>query len=75
MASKRRLKRRLCSRKVRHATWGAAAGVARNMSRSDKHLTPYFCDYCNFFHIGHKPVGKHEKQFERKGWFIAGYFG
>lgn len=59
MASKRRLRRRSCSRKVRHAT-SASAQAAITALHARKgyqgRLDVYICRFCGAFHIGH---GKH----------------
>lgn len=56
MSSKRRIRRKSCTGKQRHATMGecwshifslvAAKGPQGN-------LRPYACSFCRFFHVGH----------------------
>jgi hypothetical protein len=58
MSSKRRLRRRVCTRKRRHATDNNAR-VELFMIRKNHgytgHLNVYRCPFCNGFHVGHTP--------------------
>ncbi|KQT52202.1 MULTISPECIES: hypothetical protein [unclassified Aureimonas] len=58
MASKRRLRRKSCTSKVRHETEGSAWGVVRNLIRKGKGdgLRAYRCGNCSGWHVGH-PIG------------------
>lgn len=56
MSSKRAIRRRACKGKVRHA--GASEGYAaiRSLARAGRdngHMTPYRCQFCGGWHIGH----------------------
>lgn len=73
MASKRRVKRRVCGQKVRHQELKNALKAAERQSRSDKELTAYFCRYCGGFHVGHSMGIRNG--YRRKAWFILGYYG
>lgn len=59
MASKRRLRRKACTGKVRFASQDDALAAIKAMIR--KHgrgigvMTPYRCPFCNGFHFGHPP--------------------
>lgn len=53
MASKRRLRRKACTGKVRHASQDDA-NLAKYKS-GFKGVIPYRCKHCNGFHLGHPP--------------------
>lgn len=53
MASKRRLRRKSCTGKVRYLSQDLALAALSAM-------TPYRCQFCNGFHFGHPP--KHVRQ-------------
>ncbi|MDR1162721.1 MAG: hypothetical protein LBM17_02640, partial [Candidatus Accumulibacter sp.] len=57
MASKRRIRRNVCGRKIRHATEAAARAAIRSLRRAGvlAALTPYRCPFCGQFHVGHPP--------------------
>lgn len=60
MSSKRRLRRKSCTGKVRHETHGGALAhirAIRAMNPGTPRLNPYRCQFCNFFHLGHAPGG------------------
>lgn len=61
MASKRRIRRKQCGRKMRFKTYDLAANVMYSLIRSDKmrggFLQVYGCRFCGGFHFGHA-VGK-----------------
>lgn len=64
MASKRRLRRKACGNKVKHATHDEAILVAHKTARKYKQrLSAYKCKYCGSYHVGHTP--KEVKQFTR----------
>ena len=55
MASKRRLRRKVCDRKKRHATQGQAVGLLIRLKaegRLDAAHRTYLCPVCNGWHIG-----------------------
>lgn len=52
MASKRRLRRRQCTNKMRHADEEAAKVHARALKRSGYLCTWYKCDFCSGWHVG-----------------------
>lgn len=51
MASKRRLRRRSCERKKRHAKRDAI-GIAKSMRRRGKMVSAYSCQFCGGWHVG-----------------------
>lgn len=57
MASKRRLRRRSCERKVRHES-ASGAWIARKHTTADKQeralLDVYACRFCKGWHVGHR---------------------
>lgn len=58
MASKRRLKRKSCTGKVKYETFEEANRVLFNFKRFKKEKSPmsvYRCKFCNGFHFGHTP--------------------
>jgi ribosomal protein L32 len=59
MASKRRLRRRSCERKVGHLTQDQAVIAKKSMIRLGKSqaatLYPYKCANCGKYHLGHLP--------------------
>lgn len=59
MSSKRRIRRRSCTKKVRYATRADAREVAKRL-----HITTYHCQFCNGWHIGH--TKRPPKYFRRK---------
>lgn len=64
MASKRRLRRKACGSKVKHATHEAAQIAAHKSAKKFKQrLSAYKCQYCGCYHVGHTP--KAVKQFTR----------
>ena len=71
MSSKRRLKERLCRRKIRYPDWESAKAAAERRSLSDREMRCYYCEYCRGFHVGHSPGVRNG--FRGKAWFIAGY--
>ena len=59
MASKRRIRRRSCQSKVRHATPDAAQGAIRRLHAQKGYqgrLDAYRCRFCGGFHVGHSRV-------------------
>lgn len=58
MASKRRLRRKACTGKIRHADALAAFAHIRALFRSkgyQGHLNAYRCGFCGGYHVGHAP--------------------
>lgn len=56
MASKRRLRRRSCERKVRHEDPGAAWAMVKRLHRTkgdQGNLQVYRCPFCGGWHVGH----------------------
>lgn len=56
MASKRRLRRQSCGRKVRHETAQAGLDHIHHLHRSKGFQGPmdvYRCRFCGAFHVGH----------------------
>lgn len=59
MASKRRLRRRSCERKVKHPSAAAASATIKSLHARKGYqgrLDVYRCRFCSSYHIGH---GKH----------------
>lgn len=58
MSSKRAIRRRACTGKIRHAHAAAAFGCIRSMLRNKRaepgSLLAYRCDFCNGYHVGHR---------------------
>jgi hypothetical protein len=50
MSSRRALRRKACSGKIRHASMGAAWIAAM---KTDGGVRPYKCRHCPGYHIGH----------------------
>lgn len=58
MSSKRAIRRRACKGKVRHPEQGHAHAALRSLvrERGDQGaMTPYRCQFCGGWHIGHTP--------------------
>jgi hypothetical protein len=58
MASKRRIRRKACEGKVRHATQAAAMTALKKLQRTKGRqglLVAYRCKFCRGFHFGHAP--------------------
>ena len=55
MASKRRLRRKQCGNKVRHATEEAAMKhyAALRFNKGELGLKVYHCRFCRKWHVGH----------------------
>lgn len=54
MASKRRIRRKMCQGKKRHKDMHGAL-IAIRLS-GHKGMMPYKCKFCGFFHVGHPPA-------------------
>ncbi len=52
-----------CTGKSRFVLFGQAERAAKNRNRQDggAHLAPYFCRYCQGFHVGESRTYKHPK--------------
>lgn len=58
MASKRRIRRKVCGKKVRYATQEAAQAAIIALTRAKGwlgYMVPYRCPFCGGFHFGHPP--------------------
>jgi hypothetical protein len=57
MGSKRRLRRKGCESKRRYVSMGEAQVEANRarVERREQDIEPYLCDFCNGWHIGHRP--------------------
>ena len=58
MASKRAIRRRACTGKVRHPdAAGARVALGKLFKRAGYtgHMNVYRCRFCNGYHIGHAP--------------------
>jgi hypothetical protein len=56
MSSKRRLRRKACTGKVRHADAVGAQAQIRQIRRANPgtpYLNVYRCAFCSGFHVGH----------------------
>lgn len=62
MSSKRRLRRRTCERKVRHASEQDGLAALRSLRRSGDNdvMNVYHCRFCGGWHTGHTP-GQHQR--------------
>lgn len=57
MASKRNIRRRVCSRKRQIATHDEAVRISRLMSSKHRQRIGYYkCTYGNHYHVGHTPA-------------------
>jgi hypothetical protein len=59
MASKRRIRRKSCTNKRRHATQGDAKRAVAVMIRTKpdgRRIVAYSCGFCGGWHIGHNGV-------------------
>lgn len=57
MASKRRLRRKSCTGKVRYTCAADAKEAAtKACRRSGQWIVPYGCPFCGGLHIGHPPA-------------------
>lgn len=60
MSSRRRLRRRACSGKVRHETMGQALAAIAYLRKSGHYdgapLDVYRCGFCKGYHFGHRPA-------------------
>lgn len=41
--------------KIRYSDRSKAKAVVRRLSRKDVKMADYKCEYCGFYHVGHKP--------------------
>jgi hypothetical protein len=57
MASKRRLRRKACGGKHRHASQEEAVAHSISLRRKGETgvLNAYHCGYCGGYHVGHAP--------------------
>lgn len=56
MSSKRRIRRKSCTGKVKHNTLSQGWAHISNLVRTkgpQGNLRPYPCSFCRFFHVGH----------------------
>lgn len=56
MSSKRAIRRRACSRKIRHETEAAARGHIGQLHKRkgwQGHMNAYRCSFCGGWHVGH----------------------
>lgn len=66
MSSKRRLKRRECTRKKQYETGDRAHSVAAGMRRRlNEEVSAYKCPHGNHWHIGHRPIRPPETNYKR----------
>ncbi len=67
MSSKRGVRRRSCTGKVRHRDRSAAMATAkRMMSSKTSWLVPYACRLCGGWHVGHATAAARRALNERK---------
>ena len=55
MASKRNLRKKNCTNKVRYQTLDLAQSAARDANKRTTWINAYKCQFCGGFHIGHAP--------------------
>jgi hypothetical protein len=62
MGSKRRLRRKECEGKRRYGSHGEAQTAANGLRgvNGGAYIEPYQCDFCNAWHIGHRPGAMRE---------------
>ncbi len=53
MSSKRRLRRKMCEGKVRHATRELAMVAVAYHAKRGQYTTTYLCKFCRGWHVGH----------------------
>jgi hypothetical protein len=54
MASKRRLKRKACTGKIKYAKVSAAIAASRALyKKTGAYVQAYKCKYCSSYHVGH----------------------
>ena len=59
MSSKRRLRNKSCTRKIRYSNIIAAKSAAwRARIATSDHIREYRCEFCGGWHIGHSSAGK-----------------
>lgn len=56
-----------CVGKHRHASLGLAQAAIRSLERrgrkdDDERMTPYYCVFCRFYHIGHRGRSQWERE-------------
>lgn len=69
MSSKRRIRRKVCGKKVRHASHEDALnhiGDLRRKGKAYNYMVPYKCPFCGGFHVGHPPKHVHKQIMARK---------
>jgi hypothetical protein len=52
MASKRQIRRKSCTGKVRHKSETESAAAAKSLQRSGKFIRWYSCKFCGGWHVG-----------------------
>jgi hypothetical protein len=55
MASKRRIRRKSCTGKIRHASKEEARIAAQKLRAKGEIVGVYLCRFCNGWHVGHTP--------------------
>ena len=61
MSSKRRIRRTVCTGKVRYASLGNAMAAMNGLHHRKGYqgfMTSYWCESCGGYHFGHPPKGK-----------------
>jgi hypothetical protein len=58
MASKRRIRRKQCTGKIRYATKAEATLAAKRQWQYKAYYCAYHCLFCNGYHIGRPPHKK-----------------
>lgn len=66
--SKRRLRRRSCTSKVRHATEQAAKHAAWKLQRQGYSGRAYKCPFCQGWHVGRMNRRQRQGMKARRGW-------
>lgn len=53
VSSKRRIRRKMCEGKKRHASREAAMVAVSRLAKKGAYTTPYLCRFCHGWHVGH----------------------
>lgn len=66
MASKRKLRQKMCGDKVDYKSYSAAVDAAWHIKRKNgERLTPYGCRFCGGVHLGHPTASARQSMAQR----------
>lgn len=65
MTSKRRLRKKMCTGKVKHRSPMMAQIAIRKMNPTARYST-YWCRFCGYVHVGHTPSPKVSRKNRRR---------